>query len=162
MEEGRLNWSYCPLISHWYVVLGDRGETDYCLSILDGGISQSLQQWQIYDVNNQKYSSNLWTQGTLPWFTVQVVIFWENVLSVYLCSPLQVKCPVGTFFNVILRECQPCPQGSFQPQEGQVSCLVCPANTSTKTGNAKSDEDCKGLGNTLILSTLSMSMLFSV
>ncbi|XP_063877551.1 sushi, von Willebrand factor type A, EGF and pentraxin domain-containing protein 1-like isoform X4 [Scylla paramamosain] len=54
-----------------------------------------------------------------------------------------VKCPVGTFFNVILRECQPCPQGSFQPEEGQVSCLVCPANTSTKTSNAKSDADCK-------------------
>ncbi|XP_050712143.1 sushi, von Willebrand factor type A, EGF and pentraxin domain-containing protein 1-like isoform X3 [Eriocheir sinensis] len=54
-----------------------------------------------------------------------------------------VKCPVGTFFNVILRECQPCPQGSFQPEEGQVSCLVCPANTSTKAGSAKSDADCK-------------------
>lgn len=68
----------------------------------------------------------------------------EDVLSVCLCSPLQVKCPVGTFFNVILRECQPCPQGSFQPEEGQVSCLVCPANTSTKAGSAKSDADCKG------------------
>ncbi|KAG7158260.1 Sushi, von Willebrand factor type A, EGF and pentraxin domain-containing protein 1-like 3 [Homarus americanus] len=54
-----------------------------------------------------------------------------------------VKCPVGTFFNVVLRECLPCPQGSFQPQEGQVSCLVCPENTSTKTGNAKSDQECK-------------------
>ncbi|KAK8726504.1 hypothetical protein OTU49_010282 [Cherax quadricarinatus] len=54
-----------------------------------------------------------------------------------------VKCPVGTFFNVVLRECLPCPQGSFQPQEGQVSCLVCPENTSTKSGNAKSDQDCK-------------------
>ncbi|XP_045583570.2 sushi, von Willebrand factor type A, EGF and pentraxin domain-containing protein 1 isoform X3 [Procambarus clarkii] len=54
-----------------------------------------------------------------------------------------VKCPVGTFFNVVFRECLPCPQGSFQPQEGQVSCLVCPENTSTKSGNAKSDQDCK-------------------
>ncbi|XP_068228821.1 sushi, von Willebrand factor type A, EGF and pentraxin domain-containing protein 1-like isoform X2 [Palaemon carinicauda] len=68
----------------------------------------------------------------------------------YVCEPgsitrgdLCVKCPVGTFYNVILRECQVCPQGSFQPQEGQVSCIVCPENTSTKTGNAKSDNDCK-------------------
>ncbi|XP_071546933.1 sushi, von Willebrand factor type A, EGF and pentraxin domain-containing protein 1-like isoform X1 [Panulirus ornatus] len=54
-----------------------------------------------------------------------------------------VKCPVGTFFNVVLRDCLPCPQGSFQPEEGQVSCLVCPTNTSTKAGYAKSDQDCK-------------------
>ncbi|KAK4305073.1 hypothetical protein Pmani_023017 [Petrolisthes manimaculis] len=54
-----------------------------------------------------------------------------------------VKCPVGTFFHVVLRECLACPQGSFQPEEGQVSCIVCPTNTSTKAGNAKSNQECK-------------------
>ncbi|XP_047481240.1 LOW QUALITY PROTEIN: sushi, von Willebrand factor type A, EGF and pentraxin domain-containing protein 1-like [Penaeus chinensis] len=68
----------------------------------------------------------------------------------YLCEPGSisqgdkcVKCPVGTFFNVVLKECQSCPKGSFQPQEGQVSCIVCPSNTSTKVSSAKSDQDCK-------------------
>ncbi|KAK7084796.1 hypothetical protein SK128_010136, partial [Halocaridina rubra] len=68
----------------------------------------------------------------------------------YICEPgsvlrgdLCINCPIGTFFNVVLKDCQPCPQGSFQGQEGQVSCLVCPENTSTKRGNAKSGEECK-------------------
>ena len=37
-----------------------------------------------------------------------------------------------------------CPEGSFQNEEGQVSCMVCPENTSTKSGQAKSSVDCKG------------------
>ncbi|XP_042878589.1 sushi, von Willebrand factor type A, EGF and pentraxin domain-containing protein 1-like isoform X2 [Penaeus japonicus] len=68
----------------------------------------------------------------------------------YICEPGSVsqgdkcvKCPVGTFFNVVLKECQPCPKGSFQPEEGQVSCIVCPSNTSTKVNSAKSGQDCK-------------------
>ena len=56
---------------------------------------------------------------------------------------IAVKCPVGTFFNVIHRECQSCPQGSYQPQEGQVTCLVCPEKTSTKKELAKNPYDCK-------------------
>ncbi|XP_076046526.1 sushi, von Willebrand factor type A, EGF and pentraxin domain-containing protein 1-like [Oratosquilla oratoria] len=70
----------------------------------------------------------------------------------YLCDPgsvlrknICVKCPVGTFFNVILKDCEPCPQGSYQNEEGQVSCIVCPENTSTSTleGLAKNGSYCK-------------------
>ena len=56
-----------------------------------------------------------------------------------------LKCPVGTFFNVVLKECQSCPQGSYQPSEGQVSCLVCPENTSTKKDLSRSTNDCKAI-----------------
>ena len=53
-----------------------------------------------------------------------------------------VYCPVGTFFNVIDEVCQSCSQGPYQPERGQLSCLVCPNNTSTKVVNAKRSDDC--------------------
>lgn len=55
-----------------------------------------------------------------------------------------VFCPVGTFFNVVNEVCESCSQGSYQPEEGQLSCLVCPGNTSTKVVNAKRSDDCQG------------------
>ncbi|XP_061166124.1 sushi, von Willebrand factor type A, EGF and pentraxin domain-containing protein 1-like [Saccostrea echinata] len=54
-----------------------------------------------------------------------------------------VKCPVGTFFNVVLESCSGCPVGTYQPLEGSVSCLVCPVNTTTDHNNSKSQEECK-------------------
>ena len=57
---------------------------------------------------------------------------------------LCVSCPVGTFFNVVSETCESCIQGSYQPDEGQLSCLVCPRNTSTKVVNAKRPDDCQG------------------
>jgi len=55
-----------------------------------------------------------------------------------------VYCPVGTFFNVVNEICEACHHGSYQPLEGQLSCLVCPHNTSTKVTNAKRPDDCQG------------------
>ncbi len=55
-----------------------------------------------------------------------------------------VYCPIGTFFNVVNEVCESCSQGSYQPDEGQLSCLVCPHNTSTKVVNAKRSDDCQG------------------
>ena len=55
-----------------------------------------------------------------------------------------VYCPVGTFFNVVTEVCESCTQGSYQPDEGQLSCLVCPQHTSTKVVNAKRSDDCQG------------------
>ena len=56
-----------------------------------------------------------------------------------------VKCPAGTFFNVVTSVCVPCLAGSYQPEEGRTSCLVCPDKKSTLAkGGAKSEGDCKG------------------
>ncbi|GAB6029547.1 hypothetical protein CHUAL_005296 [Chamberlinius hualienensis] len=63
-----------------------------------------------------------------------------SVLRKKLC----VKCPVGTFYNVVTEKCQGCSRGTYQFLEGQLSCLVCPRNTSTSHGQlAKSSADCK-------------------
>ena len=81
---------------------------------------------------------------------VLAVLFDDDQLK-YACpagSILQgnrcVYCPVGTFFNVVSEVCESCTQGSYQPDEGQLSCLVCPQNTSTKVVNAKRSDDCQG------------------
>lgn len=54
-----------------------------------------------------------------------------------------VKCPVGTFFNVVSETCEGCRLGTYQFREGQLSCVVCPERTSTTTGQSKSLGECK-------------------
>ncbi|XP_023234733.1 sushi, von Willebrand factor type A, EGF and pentraxin domain-containing protein 1-like [Centruroides sculpturatus] len=68
----------------------------------------------------------------------------------FVCEPGSViegnqciKCPVGTFFNVLFEYCEGCSLGTYQFQEGQLSCLVCPERTSTTTGQSKSVGECK-------------------
>ena len=55
-----------------------------------------------------------------------------------------VKCPIGTFFNVMSESCDDCVVGTYQPQEGSQTCLWCPAKTSTAKNNSKFVEECKG------------------
>ena len=51
---------------------------------------------------------------------------------------------MGTHFNVVTKECQPCTAGSYQPEEAQDTCLVCPGGTFTKVGaGATTEEQCK-------------------
>lgn len=66
------------------------------------------------------------------------------------CSPGTVKrgnmcvnCPVGSYFNVMSKNCEPCPSGSYQPEEAQLTCLVCPGQRSTLIQGATSSQDCK-------------------
>ncbi|XP_052776199.1 sushi, von Willebrand factor type A, EGF and pentraxin domain-containing protein 1-like isoform X1 [Mya arenaria] len=55
------------------------------------------------------------------------------------------KCPVGTFFNIVKRECESCLRGTFQPEVGQISCFYCPANSSTTEVHATSQHNCTSL-----------------
>lgn len=55
-----------------------------------------------------------------------------------------VRCPGGTFFNVLRQKCESCLRGSYQPEEGQYSCHLCPNLTSTHRSNSRSKDDCKG------------------
>ena len=55
-----------------------------------------------------------------------------------------VNCPVGTFFNIVSKECIPCSAGSYQPKEAQDTCLVCPRGTFTAAETGAIHEDqCK-------------------
>ncbi|KAL3867860.1 hypothetical protein ACJMK2_040706, partial [Sinanodonta woodiana] len=70
----------------------------------------------------------------------------------FMCKPGSVliniscvHCPVGAFFNLVSKQCESCPKGTFQPQEGQISCLICPNKTSTTSQMSRSREQCKVL-----------------
>ncbi|XP_052833673.1 sushi, von Willebrand factor type A, EGF and pentraxin domain-containing protein 1 [Octopus bimaculoides] len=54
-----------------------------------------------------------------------------------------VLCPVGTFFNVVSKKCQSCQQGTYQQQEGMVTCNVCPEKTSTLSDHSKTVKECQ-------------------
>ena len=59
-------------------------------------------------------------------------------------SSFSVKCPLGTFFNVVSKSCEGCGIGMYQPDEGQDKCLWCPPNTSTSENSTKFVSQCKG------------------
>ncbi|KAL4616898.1 thyroglobulin [Arapaima gigas] len=51
-----------------------------------------------------------------------------------------VVCPSGTFFSGEV--CSPCPQGSYQDQEGKDFCIKCPPGMSTAAHGAYRDTHC--------------------
>ena len=55
-----------------------------------------------------------------------------------------VKCPAGTYFNIVSEKCESCAIGTYQAKEGHLTCLVCPRNTSTTSDNTKTIKECKG------------------
>ena len=56
----------------------------------------------------------------------------------------EVNCPVGTYFDVLPKECKSCQRGFYQDLEAQLSCKACPTQTSTAGVHARSREECKG------------------
>ncbi|XP_069692830.1 sushi, von Willebrand factor type A, EGF and pentraxin domain-containing protein 1-like isoform X3 [Periplaneta americana] len=56
-----------------------------------------------------------------------------------------IKCPVGTFYNVVTASCESCPIGHYQPAEGSTTCLSCPPGSSTRRIHAKNARECKSL-----------------
>lgn len=53
------------------------------------------------------------------------------------------KCPRGTFHEQSEGRCSPCPAGSYQDEEGALSCKPCPGSASTATPKSTSIDDCK-------------------
>ncbi|TRY57481.1 hypothetical protein DNTS_014228 [Danionella cerebrum] len=54
-----------------------------------------------------------------------------------------VQCPVGTYFSVEYSECESCWRGSFQDEEGQMECKLCPDGFSTPYLHSRSLGECK-------------------
>ena len=81
----------------------------------------------------QKKSFSLPTSSCVPQdqflraiLVVSTFILAQFILTLILI--MLVNCPVGTFFNIVTRECSPCTAGSYQPVEAQVwhiSVYVC-------------------------------------
>uniref|UniRef100_A0AAQ5XKL8 Signal peptide, CUB and EGF-like domain-containing protein 2 n=1 Tax=Amphiprion ocellaris TaxID=80972 RepID=A0AAQ5XKL8_AMPOC len=61
---------------------------------------------------------------------------------VIMCSSL-TGCPTGYFSSDGFKPCQPCPQGSYQPDLGRTLCFPCGGGLSTKREGASSFHDCE-------------------
>ncbi|GAA6070419.1 sushi, von Willebrand factor type A, EGF and pentraxin domain-containing protein 1 isoform X1, partial [Tachysurus ichikawai] len=62
-----------------------------------------------------------------------------SVLKGRMC----VQCPVGTYFSVDYAECESCRKGSYQDEEGQTECKLCPDGFSTPYLHSRSLSECK-------------------
>uniref|UniRef100_A0AAQ6A4D7 Signal peptide, CUB and EGF-like domain-containing protein 2 n=1 Tax=Amphiprion ocellaris TaxID=80972 RepID=A0AAQ6A4D7_AMPOC len=66
-----------------------------------------------------------------------------------MCSSLtgaivdMLSCPTGYFSSDGFKPCQPCPQGSYQPDLGRTLCFPCGGGLSTKREGASSFHDCE-------------------
>ncbi|XP_033637046.1 sushi, von Willebrand factor type A, EGF and pentraxin domain-containing protein 1-like isoform X1 [Asterias rubens] len=86
--------------------------------------------------------------GTTP-DTNSIIVFPTQPIPV--CRPGNIQlglsqcleCAAGTFFNDVTKECERCPQGSYQSQPGQMECVTCPPDTSTVSTRSKSLQECK-------------------
>ena len=47
----------------------------------------------------------------------------------YMVYHLFKDCPPGTYWNAVSTECEGCPEGQYQPDYGQLSCLTCSAGS---------------------------------
>ncbi|XP_059150899.1 signal peptide, CUB and EGF-like domain-containing protein 1 isoform X2 [Physella acuta] len=55
----------------------------------------------------------------------------------------RVVCEAGYFYNTTTHSCSICPRGSYQPQQGQDFCYLCPGKTMTDFEGSKLQDDCK-------------------
>uniref|UniRef100_A0A3P9NGH6 Signal peptide, CUB and EGF-like domain-containing protein 2 n=1 Tax=Poecilia reticulata TaxID=8081 RepID=A0A3P9NGH6_POERE len=53
------------------------------------------------------------------------------------------QCPTGYFSSDGFKPCQPCPQGTYQPDLGRTLCFPCGGGLSTKREGASSFHDCE-------------------
>ncbi|XP_043572153.1 sushi, von Willebrand factor type A, EGF and pentraxin domain-containing protein 1 isoform X1 [Chiloscyllium plagiosum] len=63
-----------------------------------------------------------------------------SVLKERMC----VNCPVGTYYSLEHHACESCWIGSYQDEEGQLECKMCPPGTSTEYLHGRSTDECKG------------------
>ena len=61
--------------------------------------------------------------------------------GVYVLS-LPVACPEGTFYQMKILKCIPCPQGSYQDDEGRLFCKRCGEGKTTRGLGSREKDDC--------------------
>ena len=98
-----------------------------------------MQQQQLFFVNEvsdvQYELADSSSSGNLDLVIGKDILLAEEILfssHKFLCPSGSishgnscVNCPVGTFFNIVSKECSPCTAGSYQPEEAQVmQCLL--------------------------------------
>ena len=59
-----------------------------------------------------------------------------------LCCIL-AGCIAGQFKNLATGTCQPCPKGTYQPNEGSTSCISCPEGSTTVGNDVRNHTSCR-------------------
>lgn len=59
-----------------------------------------------------------------------------------------VSCPQGTYYHGQTEQCAPCPAGTFQEREGQLSCDLCPGSDAHGPLGATNVTTCAGARGT--------------
>ncbi|EGW02022.1 Sushi, von Willebrand factor type A, EGF and pentraxin domain-containing protein 1 [Cricetulus griseus] len=54
-----------------------------------------------------------------------------------------VNCPLGTYYSMEHSTCESCLMGSYQDEEGQLECKLCPPRTHTEYLHSRSISECK-------------------
>uniref|UniRef100_A0A8C6R0X9 Sushi, von Willebrand factor type A, EGF and pentraxin domain-containing protein 1 n=1 Tax=Nannospalax galili TaxID=1026970 RepID=A0A8C6R0X9_NANGA len=54
-----------------------------------------------------------------------------------------VNCPLGTYYSLEHSVCESCQMGSYQDEEGQLACKLCPPGTHTEYLHSRSISECK-------------------
>ena len=105
------------------------------------------------------YSSDPWRSSDFTSLTSLSILTFSSRQADAMFD-VAVACPAGTFFNVISENCEDCQRGTYQPDEGQLTCLVCPNNTSTSRNSSKSIQQCQGM--CLCVSSVCLSVWLSL
>lgn len=66
--------------------------------------------------------------------------------TLFFHLPVAVNCPPGTrgAINRTSPACLPCREETYQPNQGQTSCLPCPAGSSSRRKGLENLSSCKG------------------
>ena len=64
---------------------------------------------------------------------------WDTFKSIFF---LIVACPVGSFYHQEFSNCTLCSRGTYQDEEGQLSCKTCSKGKTTQGHGAGSSKEC--------------------
>ena len=128
------------------------------LPALDAAVQQQQFLTEVEAVQLRLAQSS--TTGELDMLIGKQLLLTEDLSfqsAEFLCPPGSVRgrdgetcinCPVGTFYNLVVGACEACGPGSYQPEEAQDTCLVCPGGTATRHPGGVNQSQCRAQEST--------------
>lgn len=112
-----------------------------------------LLQWRIFNHFSQWCSNEViypilcWKRSVMTTIcTCYSLHAFSTKSTLFFHLPVAVNCPPGTrgAINRTSPACLPCREETYQPNQGQTSCLPCPAGSSSRRKGLENLSSCKG------------------